>query len=156
MPRRKLFFKRRNEPDPIFHDLIMGKFINGLLRKGKKSVAQKIFYSSLNIIKEKTNKAPEEVFKKAIENTKPFLEVKPRRVGGATYQIPVEVRENRGIGLAIRWIIKTTKQRKGASMAQRLALELIDASNNTGGSVKKREDTHKMADANRAFAHYRW
>lgn len=156
MPRRKLFFKRKSEPDPIFHDLLIGRFINGLLRRGKKSLAEKIFYSSFNIIKEKTNKIPEEIFRKAIENVKPVLEVKPRRVGGATYQVPVEVKESRGNGLAIRWIIGAAKQRKGASMAQRLALELIDASNNTGGAIKKKEDTHKMAEANRAFAHYRW
>jgi len=156
MPRRKLFFKRRSEVDPIFHNLVMGRFINGLLRKGKKSLAQKIFYSSLDIIKEKTNKPPEEVFRKAIENVRPSLEVKSRRVGGATYQVPIEVREDRSAGLAIRWIIQNASQRKGSPMAQRLALELMDASNNTGGSVKKKEDTHKMAEANRAFAHYRW
>ncbi|OIN97494.1 30S ribosomal protein S7 [Candidatus Desantisbacteria bacterium CG1_02_38_46] len=156
MPRRKLFSERKIESDPIFHNLIIGRFINGLLRKGKKSLAQEIFYSSFDIIKERTKKEPEEVFKKAIENVKPFLEVKSRRVGGATYQVPVEVREKKGIGLAIRWIIQTAKQRKGAPMAWRLALELIDASNNTGGAVKKKEDIHKMAEANRAFAHYRW
>jgi len=156
MSRRKLFLKRKIEPDPIFHNPLIGKFINGLIRKGKKSLAQKIFYSALDIIKEKTNKDSHDILRKAIENVRPSLEVKSRRVGGATYQVPIEVRENRGSGLAIRWIIRTAKQKKGALMAQRLALELIDASNNTGGAVKKKEDTHKMAEANRAFAHYKW
>jgi len=156
MPRRKLFFKKELEPDPVYNDVLMGRFINGLMRKGKKSLAQKIFYSSLDIIKEKTGKPADEIFRRAIANVRPLLEVKPRRVGGATYQVPVEVKESRGIGLAIRWIINSAKQKKGKPMSERLAEELLDASNNRGGAVKKKEDTHKMAEANRAFSHYRW
>jgi len=156
MARRKLFLRKKNELDPIYNNATMSRFINALIKMGKKSVAQKIFYTSFEIVKEKTKKLPEEVFKKAIDNTKPILEVKPRRVGGATYQVPIEVGERRGIGLSIRWIIQNALARKGASMAQRLAIEFMEAANNTGGAVKKKEDTHKMADANRAFAHYKW
>jgi len=156
MARRKLFLRKKNELDPIYNNPVMGRLISALIKKGKKSIAQKIFYTNLEIIKEKTKKMPEEVFKKAIENARPLLEVKPRRVGGATYQVPIEVSERRSIGLALRWIIQNALARKGASMAQRLATEIIDASNNTGGSIKKKDDTHKMAEANRAFAHYKW
>ncbi|OIO03476.1 30S ribosomal protein S7 [Candidatus Desantisbacteria bacterium CG_4_10_14_0_8_um_filter_48_22] len=156
MPRRRVFFKRKYEADPVYGDILIGKFINMLMKQGKKGLAQKIFYKSLEIIKQKTGKPPEESFRKAIANTKPMLEVKPRRVGGATYQVPIEVNESRGMSLAIRWIITAAKQKKGKPMAAGLAEELLDASNNKGAAVKKREDTHKMADANRAFAHYRW
>jgi len=156
MPRRKLFFKKKIELDPLYNNPLMGKFVNNLLMSGKKSLAQKIFYDSLEVVKKKTGKAPEELFTKAIQNVKPILEVKPRRVGGATYQVPIEVSEVRGFGLAVKWIIKAARQRKGIPMAERLASEFIDASNNTGTAVKKREDTHKMAEANRAFAHYKW
>ena len=156
MPRRRVFFKRKLEADPVYGDLLMGKFTSMLLKKGKKSLAQRIFYDSLAIVKEKTGKPPEEIFRKAIANVKPLLEVKPRRVGGATYQVPIEVKEYRGTSLAVRWMIDAANLKKGKPMAERLAEELMDAAGNKGSSVKKKEDTHKMAEANRAFSHYRW
>ena len=134
----------------------MTKFINGLMEEGKKSVAEKIFYSAVDIIEQRTKKNGLEIFEKAMENVKPILEVRSRRVGGATYQVPMEVRPNRKQALAIRWIIGYSKSRSGKSMADKLADELIAASNKEGNSIKKREDTHKMAEANKAFAHFRW
>ncbi len=144
-------------PDPKFGSVLAQKFINKLMWDGKKSKAQKIFYEALDIISKRIkNEDPFEVFKQAINNVRPILEVRPRRVGGATYQIPMEVRPERSISLAMRWIIDIARSRKGAPMAERLAQEIIQAYKGEGAAIKKREDTHKMAEANRAFAHYRW
>ncbi|MCH7679241.1 30S ribosomal protein S7 [candidate division KSB1 bacterium] len=156
MSRRKSAEQRTVSPDPKYKSVLVTKFINSLMQRGKKSVAEKIFYSALNSVESKTKKSGLEVFEKAIENVKPILEVRSRRVGGATYQIPVEVRLNRKQALALRWIIGFAKTRPGKSMAEKLADELIAASNKEGNSMKKREDTHKMAEANKAFAHFRW
>ncbi len=156
MPRRREVKKRETTPDPKYREVLVVKFINLLMRKGKKSLAEQIFYSALEIMGEKTKDEPLKVFKQAMENVKPVLEVKARRVGGATYQVPVEVRPDRRTSLAIRWIIQYAKERSEKSMQERLAAEFLDAANNRGASVKKREDTHRMAEANKAFAHYRW
>ncbi|MGB7061308.1 MAG: 30S ribosomal protein S7 [Candidatus Zixiibacteriota bacterium] len=156
MPRRKEAEKRKKTPDYKFKDVMAGQFVNYLMRRGKKSVAEKIFYDAVDILAKKTGQPGINVFKKALDNVRPVLEVKPRRVGGATYQVPVEVRSDRSIALAMRWIIGHTRQRGGRSMAEKLAEELLAASKNEGASVKKREDTHKMAEANKAFAHFRW
>ena len=156
MPRRREIRKREVLPDPKFHDALVAKIINGLMRRGKKSVAESIFYGALNIIQEKTQSDPMKAFKQAMDNVKPMLEVRPRRVGGATYQVPVEVRPERKIALAIRWIIGYAKQRAEKTMEEKLSGELLDAASNRGAAIKKREDTHKMAEANKAFAHYRW
>jgi small subunit ribosomal protein S7 len=143
-------------PDPIYHDTLVTEFINSLMRKGKKSLAERILYGSFELIRGRTGEDPLPVFKRAVENIKPSLEVKSRRVGGSTYQIPVEVRPSRRMTLAIRWLILHARERSERTMQDRLAAELLDASNRTGLSWKKREDTHKMAEANKAFAHYRW
>ena len=156
MSRRKSAEQRTVLPDPKYKSVLVTKFINGLMQRGKKSVAEKIFYTALDSVESKTKKSSLEIFEKAIENVKPILEVRSRRVGGATYQIPVEVRFNRKQALALRWIIAFAKARPGKSMAEKLADELIAASNKEGSSMKKREDTHKMAEANKAFAHFRW
>jgi small subunit ribosomal protein S7 len=156
MPRRKRAEKREIKPDPKYNDYEVAKFVNKIMWDGKKSLAYKIFYTAMDIIKEKTKEDPLSVFKKALNNVKPRLEVRPRRVGGATYQIPMEVPPHRSLSLAIRWIVESARSRKGKPMAERLAEELIEASQGQGASVKKKEDTHKMAEANRAFAHYRW
>ena len=156
MPRKREVKKREILPDPKYHDTLIAKFINGIMRRGKKSLAEGIFYGSLNIIKEKTLSDPTKTFKQAMDNVKPLIEVRPRRVGGATYQVPVEVRPSRKNALAIRWIIGYAKQRSEKTMEEKLAGELTDAANNRGAAIKKREDTHKMAEANKAFAHYRW
>ncbi len=156
MPRKREVKKREILPDPKYHDVLIAKFINGIMRRGKKSVAESIFYGALNLIKEKTHSDPLKIFYQAMDHVKPMIEVRPRRVGGATYQVPVEVRPNRKTSLAIRWIISYAKQRSEKTMEEKLSAELIDAANNRGASVKKREDTHKMAEANKAFAHYRW
>ncbi len=156
MPRRREVPKRPVLPDPIYHDTLVTEFINSLMRKGKKSLAERILYSSFEIIRGRTGDDPLPVFKRAVENIKPSLEVKSRRVGGSTYQIPVEVRPSRRMTLAIRWLIQHARDRGERTMQDRLAAELLDASNRTGLSWKKREDTHKMAEANKAFAHYRW
>lgn len=156
MPRRKRAEKRIIEPDPKYNDYEVAKFINKLMWDGKKTVAYKIFYSAMDIIKEKTNQDPLTVFKKALNNVKPKLEVRPRRVGGATYQIPMEVPPHRSLSLAIRWIVESARSRKGKPMALRLVDEILEAAKGEGPSVKKKEDTHKMAESNRAFAHYRW
>ncbi|SVE52665.1 uncharacterized protein METZ01_LOCUS505519, partial [marine metagenome] len=142
--------------DPKFNDLLVARFINSLLKQGKKSVAEGIFYGALDAVGKKTNEDPVKVFKKAIENVSPHLEVKSRRVGGATYQVPVEVRDGRRFALSIRWVIQNAKSRSGRSMAEKLTGEIVDAYNNVGGSIKKRDDVHRMAEANKAFAHYRW
>ncbi len=154
--RRRRAPERKVLPDPKYHSELVSKFINGLMLKGKKSKAEKIFYSAMDIIAEKTQKDPLEVFHKAMENVMPVLEVRSRRVGGATYQVPVEVREKRRRSLAIRWLVQFSRQRSEKTMAERLANELIAAAKGEGSAVKKKEDTHRMAEANKAFAHFRW
>ncbi|HDL60371.1 MAG TPA: 30S ribosomal protein S7 [candidate division WOR-3 bacterium] len=154
--RRRRAPEREIVPDPKYGSTIAAKFINNLMWDGKKSLAQKIFYRALEYIEEKTGKNGYEVFEKAIENVKPKIEVRPRRVGGATYQVPVEVRPKRQLSLAIKWIIKAARQRPERRMFERLANELIDASQNQGAAIKIKENTHKMAEANRVFAHYKW
>lgn len=156
MPRKGSVPRREVEPDPIYGSTKVTKLINQVMRNGKKSLAQRICYGAFEIIRQKTGKDPLEVFEQALKNVMPVLETKARRVGGANYQVPVEVRPERRQTLAIRWIVNYARERSGKSMQEKLAAELIDAANNTGGAVKKKEDTHKMAEANRAFAHYRW
>ena len=156
MSRRRDIPKREIIPDSKYRDVLVAKFVNRLMLDGKKSVAQNIFYQALDIIGERSKDEPFGVFKKAVENVKPLLEVKSRRVGGATYQVPVEVRPERKVALAIRWLIGYARSRGEKSMEQKLAAEFMDAAINRGAAVKKREDTHKMAEANKAFAHYRW
>lgn len=156
MSRRKRAEKREVLPDPKYNSILVTKFINGLMQRGKKSIAEQIFYSAIDTIEKKEKKDGLEVFEKAVENVKPILEVRSRRVGGATYQVPVEVRPERKQALAIRWIVGFSKSRSGKSMAEKLAAELLAAYNKEGNSIKKREDTHKMAEANKAFAHFRW
>jgi small subunit ribosomal protein S7 len=156
MPRRREVPKREVMPDPRYGDKLVGKFINYLMKRGKRNIAESLWYKSFDIIGEKAKDDPVKVFKKAMDNVKPVLEVRSRRVGGATYQVPVEVRPDRKVALAMRWLIGYSKQRAGQSMVEKLAGEILDAYNNRGASVKKREDVHKMAEANKAFAHYRW
>ena len=156
MPRRGHIAKRDVLPDPLYNDKIVTKLINNIMYDGKKSVGQKIVYGAFEIIKEKTGKDPLEVFETAMNNVMPVLEVKARRIGGATYQVPVEVRPDRRQALGMRWLIEYSRKRGEKTMKERLAAEIMDAANNTGSSVKKKEDTHKMAEANKAFAHYRW
>ncbi len=156
MPRRRTVERREVMPDPVYNSQLVTKFINGILRRGKKSVAEKIFYGAMDIIQQRTGDDPMKVFKRAMEQVKPQLEVKSRRVGGSTYQVPVEVPPNRQLSLSIRWLIAYAKQRHEKSMMEKLAAELMDAANNRGGAIKKREDTHRMAEANKAFSHYRW
>ena len=156
MPRRREVPKRKAQPDPKFGDRLVAKFVNGIMLRGKKATAEKILYGAFDVIESRYKEDPLEVFKKALENVKPRLEVKSRRVGGATYQVPVEVRPERRVSLGMRWIRNASRSRSEKSMRERLAAEFIDASQGRGSSVKKKEDTHKMADANKAFAHYRW
>lgn len=156
MPRRREVPKRKALPDPKYGDRLVAKFINGIMLRGKKSTAESILYGALDIIETRYKEDPLEVFKRALENVKPRLEVKSRRVGGATYQVPVEVRPERRISLGMRWIRNASRARSEKSMRERLAAELVDASQGRGTAVKKKEDTHKMAEANKAFAHYRW
>jgi len=156
MPRKREVRKREVLPDPKFRDSMIAKFINGLMRRGKKGLAERIFYGSLDIIKDRTHSDPIKIFSQAMDNVKPLIEVRPRRVGGATYQVPVEVRPERKTALAIRWIIGYAKARSEKTMEEKLSGELIDAANSRGAAIKKKEDTHKMAEANKAFAHYRW
>lgn len=157
MARRKVIEKRVVDPDPRYNSVLVSKFVNSLMSDGKKSVAQCIFYDALDIVAEKvTEEDPLTVFEEAMEKVRPRVEVKSRRVGGATYQVPMEVRQTRRNALAIRWIKDFARSRSGNSMAEKLASELMDAYNNRGASVKKRDDTHRMAEANKAFAHYRW
>lgn len=156
MARRKISIKKVIISDLKYNDPLVAKMVNAIMKDGKKSVAESILYNALDIIKEKGKDEPLKVFKKAVDNVKPVLEVKPRRVGGATYQIPVDVRHERRTALSIRWIITSARGRGEKTMQERLAAELLDAFNKTGISMKKREDTHKMAEANRAFSHYKW
>ena len=156
MGRKKTAAKREILPDPKFNDIVISKFINSLMLHGKKSVAEGIIYSTLDILQKKTNDDPVKIFKKALENLKPVVEVKSRRVGGATYQVPVEVKPARRQSLASRWLIEYARVRSEKSMEEKLAGEVLDALANRGAAVKKREDVHKMAEANKAFAHYRW
>jgi len=156
MPRRRVITRRATETDAIFNDALVAKFIKHLMLDGKKSKAEGIFYGALDLIQSKTKDDPLQLFKQALTNVKPVLEVKSRRVGGSTYQVPVEIRPRRRVTLAIRWIIGYANQQTGKSMVDALANELIDAANNRGLSIKKKEDTHKMAEANKAFAHYKW
>lgn len=156
MPRKGSVPKRDVLPDPVYNSKTVSKFINKVMLSGKKSVAQSVVYSAFDSIREKTGKDPLEVFETALKNVMPVLEVRARRVGGANYQVPVEVRPDRRLTLGIRWLVNYARLRSEKTMDARLSQELIDASNNTGASIKKKEDTHKMAEANKAFAHYRW
>ena len=156
MPRRREVAKRKILPDPKFQDRLLAKFINDMMRKGEKSVAEQVCYRAMDRVQQVTNDDPLKTFKKALDNVKPVLEVKSRRVGGATYQVPVEVPARRSTTLAIRWIVGFSRDRREKTMAERLANELLDANNSIGTSVKRRDDMHKMAEANKAFAHYRW
>ena len=154
--RKRRAVKRDVLPDPIYNSKVVTKVVNAIMLHGKNGTAQTILYKAFDIIKERTNEDPMNIFEKAMENIKPALEVKSRRVGGSNYQVPIEVSPARSQALAIRWLVKYARERGGKGMAENLASELIDASNGTGGAVKKREDTHRMAEANKAFAHYRW
>ena len=154
--RKRRAEKRDVLPDPIYNSKVVTRLINGLMIGGKKGTAEKILYGAFDIIKEKTGQEPIEVYEKALENIRPVLEVKSRRVGGSNLQVPVEVNDERAQTLALRWLVNYSRLRNGKTMAEKLAYEIIDASNGVGGAVKKREDTHKMAEANKAFAHYRW
>lgn len=156
MPRRRKASKRKQKKDSRYSSEMVSKFISRMMLQGKKAVGTKILYDALDIIKEKTKKDPFKLFIKALDNVKPVVEVKSRRVGGSTYQVPVEIREDRKDALAMRWIIHFARSRSGKSMSDKLSAELMDAANETGASFKKKEDTHKMAEANKAFAHYRW
>ncbi|HEU4411081.1 MAG TPA: 30S ribosomal protein S7 [Polyangiaceae bacterium] len=156
MPRRREVPKRRITPDPKFKDKLVSKFMNVVMIGGKKATAEGILYGAFDIIRDRFKEEPLEVFRKALDNTKPKLEVKSRRVGGATYQVPVEVRPERRVSLAMRWLALNARTRGEKTMRERLAAELVDAAQGRGNAVKKREDTHKMAEANKAFAHYRW
>jgi small subunit ribosomal protein S7 len=156
MSRRTTIVKREILPDPVYNSRLVTKFINNVTKAGKKTVAERIFYGALGLIEERTGDDPVKVFKRAVDNTKPQVEVKSRRVGGSTYQIPIEVRSDRQQALAIRWLIGFAKSRHEKTMMQKLAGEFLDAAANRGGAIKKRDDTHRMAEANKAFAHYRW
>ena len=156
MSRRHSAEKREVIPDPKFHNIVVTKFMNSVMYEGKKSVAESIVYNAFDIIEQKTKQSPLDVFKSALENVAPAIEVRSRRVGGATYQVPVEVKAGRSTTLALRWLISYSRQRREKTMTERLMNEILDASNGLGASVKKREDTHKMAESNKAFAHYRW
>ena len=156
MPRRGVIKKRKSKSDHFYNSTLISRFINSIMWQGKKSVAEQIVYGSMERVKEMSKEDPLKMYEKALENTRPFLETKSRRVGGATYQVPIEVHLHRSNSLAVRWIIRYARERSGRSMIEKLAAEIMDAAGNKGGAVKKKEDTHKMADANRAFAHYRW
>ncbi|MEJ2025398.1 MAG: 30S ribosomal protein S7 [Deltaproteobacteria bacterium] len=156
MPRKRIVARRDMKPDPKYNSMLVGKFVNNLMKKGKKSLAESILYGAFDIIEERAKEDPLSVFKKAVENVKPRVEVKSRRVGGSTYQVPTEVRPSRSQALSFRWIISFATARSEKTMAAKLAGEILDAANRRGSAIKKREDTHKMAEANKAFAHYRW
>ena len=156
MPRRARATKREIFPDARYHSMTVAKLTNRVMTRGKKSTAERVIYGALNIMERQEQKDPVTVLEQAVKNVTPLLEVKPRRVGGATYQVPVEVRPDRGLSLALRWLVKSASARTGKAMAEKLAAELSDAAKGQGVTIKKRDDTHKMAEANRAFAHYRW
>jgi small subunit ribosomal protein S7 len=156
MPRKGEVRRREILPDPKFHDRMVAKFINSMMNGGKKSTAERILYGALDLMAERAKEDPLGMFKRAVDNVKPVVEVRSRRVGGATYQVPVEVRPSRRVSLAMRWLVLQARTRNEKSMAERLAAELMDAANNRGAAIKKKEDTHRMAEANKAFAHYRW
>ncbi len=158
MPRRKKEYKNKKyiKPDPVYGSLLVAKFINNIMKRGKKTLAMRLFYETMKIVGEKTGREPIEVFEQAIKNLMPVMEVRSRRVGGATYQVPVEVRTERRYALAMRWLLTYARQRRGKSFPEKLAAEMIDAANNTGAAIKKKEDTHRMAEANRAFSQFRW
>lgn len=156
MPRKGPATKRRLNPDPVYHSEMVTRFINRMLVSGKRSTAERIFYGAMEIVEERAGAPAIEVFERAMRNVMPVVEVRPRRVGGATYQVPVEVRQDRRQALGIRWMVNAARRRGGKTMIDRLSAEVLDAANNTGASVKKREDSHRMAEANKAFGHYRW
>lgn len=156
MSRRVKSQKRPIPPDPVYNSRLVTMMVRRIMQSGKKSLSSRIVYSAFNLIKERTGSEPLEVFERAVQNATPLVEVKARRVGGATYQVPMEVRSDRGIALALRWLIQFSRQRSGRNMASKLANELMDAANETGSSIRKREETHRMAEANKAFAHYRY
>jgi small subunit ribosomal protein S7 len=156
MPRRREIQRREGLPDPKFQDRQVARFTSVLMRQGKKSIAESIVYRALDLVQQRANEEGLRIFKRAIDNVRPRVEVKSRRVGGATYQVPVEVRGDRGTALAMRWIIQYARARSGKTMGEKLAAELLDAANDRGEAARKREDTHRMADANKAFSHYRW
>jgi small subunit ribosomal protein S7 len=156
MPRRGTIKKRKIQADPFYNSTLVARFINLFLKKGKKSTAERVVYGTMEIIRTKTKEDPLKILEKAIDNVRPLLETKSRRVGGANYQVPIEVTAGRSFTLGVRWLIKYAQERNGKSMAEKLSTEIIDAINNRGGAIKKREDTHKMAESNRAFAHYKW
>ena len=156
MPRRREVPKREILPDPLYNSQLITKFVNVVMKDGKKTVAERLLYNALKVIEERTEEDPMKVFKKAVDNVKPQVEVKSRRVGGSTYQVPVEVRPSRRLALSMRWLITAAKSRGEKTMDMRLANEFMDAAQNRGAAIKKKDDTHRMADANKAFAHYRW
>jgi len=156
MPRRGTVKKRKPQPDHFYNSTLISIFVNNILKKGKKNTAQKIVYTAMERVKQKAKEDPLKMFEKAVENVRPVLETKSRRVGGATYQVPIEVSLNRSTSLGVRWLIRYARGRAGKSMEEKLSAEIMDAANNRGGAVKKKEDIHKMAESNRAFAHYRW
>jgi small subunit ribosomal protein S7 len=156
VPRKGPAPKRQILPDGKYNSKVLARFINKVMMQGKKSVAERVMYSALDLVAEKTGRDPMDIFSQALSNAMPLVEVRPRRVGGATYQVPMEVRPDRRQAMAMRWLINYARSRAGKSMTEKLAFELMDAANNTGATIKKREDTHKMAEANKAFAHYRW
>ena len=156
MPRRRVAEKREILPDPVYNSQLVSRFVNSILKRGKKSTAERIFYGAMDLIQERSGDDPLKVFKRAVDNVKPQLEVKSRRVGGSTYQVPVEVAAHRQLSLSLRWLLDFSRSRGERSMMERLAAELMDAANNRGGAIKKRDDTHRMAEANKAFSHYRW
>ena len=156
MPRRTRATKREIAPDPRYQSVTVAKVINKVMTRGKKSIAERIVYKALGIVEEQVKRDPVDTLEQAIRNATPLLEVKPRRVGGATYQVPVEVRRERGVSLAMRWMVRSARARGGRSMAEKLAAEVLDAAERQGATIKKRDDTHRMAEANRAFVHYRW
>ncbi len=156
MPRKKLSVVREIPPDPVYGSVMLQKLINNVMLGGKKSLAEKIVYSALEIVKQKTKKDPVEVFETALEKVRPLVEVKPRRVGGATYQVPIEMSKERGQKIALKWIVRAARERSGKSMIEKLAAEIVDASNETGGAYKKKLDVHRMAEANRSYSHFRW
>lgn len=156
MPRRGHIQHRESQPDLIYNDMLIGKTLNVIMKKGKKSAAEKVFYGALEIVRERASADPVKIFRAAVDNIKPAVEVKSRRVGGASYQVPVDIRTPRRNALAIRWLVYFARERAGKNMREKLAAEIIDAANGTGGAIKKKEETHRMAEANKAFAHYRW